>query len=275
MQFLPLRPGSFKLTSNEAAPVSIPVAVLMESIMPSDRSTARMIEKALREKSNSEKAAFYPKFFKAGKGEYAEGDKFLGVVVPDQRKIAKRFMGADRKAIQRLLESPYHECRLTGLLVLVGQFETTKCDSERKTIYSFYLDNVDRVNNWDLVDASAHKIVGEYLLDRSHQPLFTLARASHLWKNRIAMIATLRFIQNDQLDTTVELAQILLRHPHDLIHKAVGWMLREVGKRNERMLVQFLDLSGDEMPRTMLRYAIEKLPESKRQHYLAKGKSRR
>ncbi len=232
------------------------------------KPTARSVEAALRERRNPEKAAFYPRFFKAGKGEYAEGDRFIGVVVPDQRKIAKQFKRLSLEEIQKLLNSPYHECRLTGILILVAHFENAKLDVQRRLIYDFYLSHLDRVNNWDLVDASAHKIVGEYLLNRSRRPLFGLAKANHLWKNRVAIIATLRFIQHDQLDTTIEISERMLDHPHDLIHKAVGWMLREVGKRNEKLLALFLDEHVSRMPRTMLRYSIEKLPERKRQHYL-------
>ncbi len=233
------------------------------------KPTAGSVEKALREKRNPEKAAFFPRFFKAGKGEYAEGDKFIGVIVPEQRKIAARFKLLPTFEINRLLDSPFHECRLTGVLILVGQFEKAKSESERKAIYDFYLKNVDQINNWDLVDSSAHKIIGPYLLGKSHKPLFRLAKAKHLWKNRIAMIATLHFIKNDQLETTIELAEVLLHHEHDLIHKAVGWMLREMGKRNEKMLFLFLDQHAHEMPRTMLRYAIEKLTDKQRKRYLA------
>jgi 3-methyladenine DNA glycosylase AlkD len=230
--------------------------------------TARRVEKALRENIDPEKAKFYPRFFKAGKGEYAEGDQFLGVIVPQQRKIARRFRLLPTTEIQKLLDSPFHECRLTGILILVDHFQSAELESARKKIYDCYLKNADRVNNWDLVDSSAHKIVGAYLLDKEHQPLFKLARARHLWKNRIAIIATLEFIKHDQFDTTLELSQILLNHPHDLIHKAVGWMLREVGKRNETPLLLFLQEHAPQMPRTMLRYAIEKLSPAERKRFM-------
>ena len=238
--------------------------------MTDKKLTAKSVEKALREKRNPEKAEFFPKFFKAGKGEYAEGDKFIGVIVPDQRKIAAGFKTLPIVEIHRLLDSPFHECRLTGVLILVSQFEKAKSESDRKRIYEFYLKNADQINNWDLVDSSAHKIVGPFLLEKSHKPLFKLAKAKHLWKNRIAIIATFHFIKNDRLETTIELAEVLLHHEHDLIHKAVGWMLRELGKRNEQMLFLFLDLHAHEMPRTMLRYAIEKLTDKQRKSYLAK-----
>ena len=230
---------------------------------------ARSVERALREKTDPAKAEFYPRFFKAGKGEYAEGDRFLGVVVPEQRKIARRYRSLPQSEVKKLLDSPFHECRLTGILILVSQFQSAESASDRKQIYNFYLANADCINNWDLVDSSAHKIVGAYLLDKSHQPLFKLARARHLWKNRIAIIATLEFIKHDDFETTLELAQLLLNHPHDLIHKAVGWMLREVGKRNEDLLLSFLDDNAAQMPRTMLRYSIEKLSPAKKQRYMS------
>ena len=227
--------------------------------------TAQEVHAALLKKENLEKKAFFPRFFKSGPGEYAEGDQFLGVVVPDQRKIAKRFRDLSRTEIQKLLDSPFHECRLTGVFILVGQYEKTNSEKERKSIFDFYLKNVDQINNWDLVDASAHKIVGHFLENKSRKKLYTLARAkNHLWKNRIAIIATLHFIKKSDLDDTLQISEILLTHPHDLIHKAVGWMLREAGKQNEQVLLGFIDRHGPDMPRTMLRYAIEKLTRQQR-----------
>lgn len=231
---------------------------------------ASQVESALKEKARPDKARFYPKFFKAGPGEYAEGDRFLGVVVPDQRKISRQFRDLPLAEIEKLLDHSFHECRLTGLLILVDQFERADTERLRKGIYDFYLDKVDRVNNWDLVDATAHKIVGPYLLKRSRKPLIRLARADHLWKNRIAMISTLHFIKHDEFETTLRLAEILLDHDHDLIHKAVGWMLREVGKRRMGVLSAFLDHHATKMPRTMLRYSIEKMDARNRERYLAR-----
>lgn len=231
---------------------------------PADKLTARQVQEALTDKSRPDKAAFFPRFFRTGPGEYGEGDKFLGVVVPDQRAIAKKFRTLSRPEIKKLLDSPYHECRLTGLFVLVGQYEKAKDDADRKSIYEFYVANVDRVNNWDLVDTTCHKIMGPYLCERNRKPLFQFANAKHLWKNRIAIVTTYYFIRRDDLDTTIELSEILLEHPHDLIHKAVGWMLRELGKQNESMLLLFLKQHLDRMPRTMLRYSIEKFPKAKR-----------
>ena len=226
--------------------------------------TAEKVELALRERENPEKKAFFPRFFKAGPGEYAEGDQFLGVVVPDQRKIARKFKDLPLDDLQELLDRPFHECRLTAILILVLQFEKAKQDAVRKSIYQFYLKNVDRINNWDLVDSSAHKIVGPYLEHRDRKKLYQLAKARHLWKNRIAIIATLHFIKKSDLEDTLQISEILLNHQHDLIHKAVGWMLREAGKQNKQVLLGFLDRHGKQMPRTMLRYAIEKLPADQR-----------
>ena len=230
--------------------------------------TAVQVRKALEKHINPDKAAFFPRFFKAGPGEYAEGDQFLGVVVPDQRKIARSFRELPLVEIQRLLESDYHECRLTGILILVTQYQKAKTEAERKTIFDFYLANIDNVNNWDLVDSSAHKIVGPFLENRNRKRLYQLARAKHLWKNRVAVIATLHYIKQGDLGDTLEISRLLLDHPHDLIHKAVGWMLRECGKVDIAVLRQFIDQHGTRMPRTMLRYAIEKLSREERAQIL-------
>lgn len=234
------------------------------------KQTATEVVKELKRHANPEKAAFFPRFFRTGPGEYGEGDQFIGVVVPDQRKIAKRFSLLPMSEIEKLLDSPLHECRLTGLFVLVGQFEKSKCEETKKAIYQFYISKTDRVNNWDLVDGSCHKIMGPYLKDRSRKKLFQFAKAKNdLWKNRIAIVTTYYFIRRGDLETTIELAEILLNHKHDLIHKAVGWMLRELGIQNEKMLMLFLEQHHAEMPRTMLRYAIEKFPAPKRKKILA------
>lgn len=233
----------------------------------SNRLTASAVRKGLREKANPEKAAFFPRFFKTGKGQYGEGDKFYGVIVPDQRKIARDFKSLPESEIRKLLDDPVHECRLTALLILVHQFEKGT-PGRQKEIYNFYLNNIDRVNNWDLVDASAHKIVGAYLENRSRKPLVGLARTDHLWSQRVAIVATYWFIKKDDFSDTIQISDILLDHNHDLIHKAVGWMLREMGKRNENLLVEFLKSRYRNMPRTMLRYAIEKFPVEIRKKYL-------
>ncbi|MGI9515580.1 MAG: DNA alkylation repair protein [Pirellulaceae bacterium] len=235
--------------------------------------TAAAVRRELKTRINPEKAAFYPRFFKAGPGEYAEGDKFLGVVVPDQRKVARQFPDLPRNQVDKLLDDPYHECRLTGLLILVHQFERTESEAARKEIVDYYLSRTDAINNWDLVDASAHKILGVYLSDKANRKILDrLSRSRDLWEQRIAVIATLPLIKQGEFDDTLRLCERLIDHPHDLIHKATGWMLREVGKENNKVLDAFLDQYAAEMPRTMLRYSIEKMPESKRKKYLAAGR---
>lgn len=233
------------------------------------KMTAAQVQKALKEKRNPEKAAFFPRFFKAGPGEYAEGDQFIGVIVPDQRKIARAFRELPLPEIEKLLDSPLHECRLTAVFILVSQYEKAKTDAGKKSLYDFYLKKIDRVNNWDLVDSSAHKIVGPYLESRSRKPLYQLAKAKHLWKNRVAMIATYHYIKQGDFDDALQIAEILLKHQHDLIHKAVGWMLREIGNKNEPLMMQFIEQHHQKMARVMLRYAIEKLPQKKRKEILS------
>ena len=199
--------------------------------------TAAQVKTALRTFIRPEKAAFYPRFFKCGPGEYGEGDRFLGVTVPDQRKVARRFHDLPDSQVTKLLASAMHEHRLTGLLILVLQFERSKDDARRGAIVDLYLRNLDRVNNWDLVDASAHKILGAWLIDRDRSVLEELAASGDLWRQRISVIACLAFIKQEDFADILRLAELFLSHPHDLIHKAVGWMLREAGKRDERVLL--------------------------------------
>jgi len=206
-------------------------------------------------------------FFKTGKGEYGEGDIFLGVKVPEQRKIAKKHRDISLDEIIKLLQSNIHEHRLTSLFILTHKF--SKGDEKtRKKIVDLYLANTAYINNWDLVDSSAHKIIGPWLLDKPRDLLYKLAESEMLWERRIAMISTFAFIRLGDLSDAVALAKILLHDEHDLIHKASGWMLREVGKKDIDLLYSFLDEYSNEMPRTMLRYSIEKIPEEKRKHYL-------
>ena len=234
-------------------------------------ASAAQIKRALKEYINPEKAAFFPRFFKAGKGEYAEGDKFLGVTVPNQRKIAKQFRDVPIDVVEKLLDDAYHECRLTALLILVEKFQRAKTQEDRKIVFDLYVKKMDQVNNWDLVDSSAHKIVGPYLEESGDDKLLDrLAESGHLWRQRIAIIATLHFIKQNEFDHTIRIGEMLLDHPHDLIHKAVGWMIREMGNRDKNALTCFLQSNEYEtMPRTMLRYAIEKLPEKERKAYLS------
>ncbi|MEM9543434.1 MAG: DNA alkylation repair protein [Cyanobacteria bacterium P01_E01_bin.42] len=225
------------------------------------------LEAELQQLTNPEKAKELSRFFKTGKGEYGEGDVFLGITVPQQRKVAKKYKTLSLAEIEALLNSEIHEYRFTALVILCDRF--SKADRTTQTeIFQFYLDHSDRVNNWDLVDTSAYKIVGTFLYEQECSVLYDLARSQNLWQQRIAIIATYYFIKRDRFVETLELAQILLNHPHDLIHKAVGWMLREVGKRDKATEKAFLDEYAAQMPRTMLRYAIEKFSPDERKAYL-------
>lgn len=207
------------------------------------------------------------RFFKTGKGQYGEGDKFLGVTVPNARSVAKMHKDEPFGVLAALLQSPWHECRLCALLVLVERFKKSD-EKERKAIYDFYLSQTSRINNWDLVDLSAPGIVGEYLKDKSREDLYRLAESSLLWEQRIAVMATYTLIKNHDFIDILALSERLLRHEHDLMRKAVGWMLREMGKRDKDLLVQFLEKHCKTMPRTMLRYAIEKFPDEERREFM-------
>ncbi len=231
--------------------------------------TAKNIQKELETYSTPEKKEYLPYFFKTGKGQYGEGDKFLGVVVPDTRKIAKKYKSISFDEIVKLLDSEYHECRLCALLILVERFKKAKED-ERKEIYDFYLSKTARINNWDLVDLSAKDIVGEYLADKDRSVLYRLAESPLLWDQRIAVIATYAFIRRNDHKDILALSEKLLDHKHDLMHKAMGWMLRETGKKDMKALTGFLDKYHKVMPRTMLRYSIEKLSAEERAHYMKK-----
>lgn len=208
-------------------------------------------------------------FFKTESGQYAEGDKFMGVTVPALRKIAKVFFDASLEEIQKLLQSKINEERLLALIILVRQYEKASI-VEKEKIYQFYLSHLGYVNNWNLVDASAHLILGVHLSDKNRDFLFILAKSEIVWERRIAMVATWYFIRQHDLEYTFKIAKILLKDKHDLIHKAVGWMLREAGKKNEKQLRGFLEQYAEKMPRTMLRYAIEKFSIEQRKNYLAR-----
>ncbi|MFA6253297.1 MAG: DNA alkylation repair protein [Patescibacteria group bacterium] len=231
------------------------------------------VKKDLKKLSKSSKAKILQRFFKTGKGQYSEGDKFIGVVVPDIRKVSKQYSDLPLKQVSELLHSKIHEERLCALLILVEQYK--KGDSKKqKQIFGLYLKNYKYINNWDLVDLTAPRIVGAYLADKPKNILYKLAKSKNLWQRRIAILATFQFIYYCQSKETIKIANILLHDKHDLIQKAVGWMLREVGKRcDEQILLNFLDKNYKTMPRTMLRYAIERLLEKKRQHYLGKKNS--
>lgn len=223
----------------------------------------------LKDKAIPEKATFLPKFFKAFPGGYGEGDQFLGVVVPDQRKIAKTcFQEITLDEISVLLQNPYHEARLTALMLLVYRFEKLKSESERKEIVDFYIDHLLYINNWDLVDSSCYQILGAFYHKKDKSLLYKLAESDILWSQRVAMISSLYWIKKDDFTDALNLAEKLKNHTQDLMHKAVGWMLREIGKRDFEAELQFLKTHYQTMPRTTLRYAIEKFPEGLRQDFL-------
>jgi len=228
----------------------------------------------LRALGSEEQSVNLSRFFKTAPGQYGSGDKFFGVKVPVTRSVAKTHADISFDDIQRLLDSPWHEARLCGLLILVIRFQNRKtADVEREEIFHFYLKNAQRCNNWDLVDLSAPTVVGGFLLGKNHELLYELADSNNLWKQRIAIVSTMTFIRHDDFEDVFALTLRLRSHPHDLIHKALGWMLREVGKRNKKVLCDFLSLHATELPRTTLRYAIERFSPEERQSYLLMKRS--
>lgn len=228
---------------------------------------AKEISNRLKKMGNKEDARFLQGFFKTGPGQYGEGDIFLGIRVPAVRKLAKEYKNLPLEETLLLLQSPYHEVRLFALISLVNAF--TKADEPtQKKIYDLYLANTRYINNWDLVDISAPNIVGAYLFTRNRKPLHQLAKSKSLWERRISVLATFYFIKNKQFDDSIKIAEILLKDREDLIHKAVGWMLREVGKRDSGNAEKFLRKNCRVMPRTMLRYAIERFTPVKRKMFL-------
>ena len=236
------------------------------------RQSAAAVMGRLKGTADPRRGLFSQRFFKTGRGEYGEGDRFLGLTVPQIRGIAREFAGLPLAEIEKLLESPWHEARLLAVILLANGYRRGDANI-RNRIYRLYLRRTDRINNWDLVDVSAPSVVGAHLLDRSRAPLRKLARSKNLWERRIAIVATQHLIQQRQFDDTLALAQLLLDDEEDLMHKAVGWMLREVGKRDERTLVWFLDNHAGAMPRTALRYAIERLSPAQRGHYMSAPRS--
>ena len=224
----------------------------------------------IKKEANPEKAKILQRFFKTGKGEYGEGDIFLGITVPQSREIAKKYISIQLEEINLLLQSKIHEERLIALLILVENYKKST-QKDKELIFNFYLNNAKYINNWDLVDLTADKIAGHYLYDKPKDILYKLAKSDNLWKKRISIISTFYFIKNNEFNETLKISEILIKDNHDLIQKAVGWMLREIGKRSPETEEEFLNKHYRIMPRTTLRYAIEKFPESKRQAYL-KGK---
>jgi 3-methyladenine DNA glycosylase AlkD len=235
--------------------------------------TLRGLHKRLRRFASAQDAKFIQGFFKTGLGEYGEGDQFIGVRVPILRRLAKEFRSLPLREVTALLHSPIHEERLLALLILVDAYHRGN-ESDRAAIFRLYLDNTACINNWDLVDGSAPGIVGRHLETRPRKVLFELAGSSDLWKRRIAVLSTFHFIRRNEFAEILRLAEMLLPDRHDLIHKAVGWMLRETGKRDVVILRGFLEQNAAWMPRTMLRYSIEKLPVSERRRWLAADKEK-
>lgn len=233
-------------------------------------SIIKEIHEALAVLSIPEKAEFFPRFFKTGKGEYGEGDLFLGVKVPDQRSVAKEYYSKiNLKELSELLSSKYHEHRLTALFILISKFEKTKDISVKEEVVDFYLNHLPYVNNWDLVDSSCYKILGRYAYENKKENLLReLSEAEEMWHKRIAVVGTMHHIKKGSFELTKEFVTRNLNHSHDLMHKANGWLLREMGNMNEGELISYLNQYYKEMPRTCLRYAIEKLDEEVRQDYL-------
>jgi len=250
-----------------------------------------MFNKILKEimsLKNEEKANFLSGFFKTGKGEYGEGDIFLGITVPLSRQIAQKYGELSLLEVEKLLKNKYHEVRLIALLILVHKYKicakqnitkkvssasssSLRATADQREIVDFYLEHTKYINNWDLVDLSAHYILGNYLINKNRKILLKLAKSKDIWERRIAIISTFAFIYKGEGEWTFKIVEILMKDKKDLIHKACGWMLREVGKRvKEKDLILFLDEHWSNMPRTMLRYAIERLPEVKRKYYLNK-----
>jgi 3-methyladenine DNA glycosylase AlkD len=225
------------------------------------------IKKDLAQLGDPERAKNSRWFFKTGKGQYGEGDIFLGITVPEQRKIAKKYVDLSFDDLQELLKSKIHEHRFTALVILISKYQKAE-ESIKKEIFDFYLENSENINNWDLVDLSAPKIVGNYLLDKERSILYKLAKSDSLWERRISILSTFTFIYNNGFEDALSISEILLNDEHDLIHKAVGWALREIGKRDQNLEEKFLSKHYLHMPRTMLRYAIEKFDEKKRKKYL-------
>lgn len=226
------------------------------------------LKKDLKKYIKKDKANILARFFKTRKGEYGYGDIFIGVMVPDSRKIARQYSEIEINEVDKLIKSKIHEERLVAVLILVDKYKRGD-EINKKEIVKFYLTHTKHINNWDLVDLSAHYVLGNYLINKDRKILFKLVKSKNLWEKRIAIISTFAFIYNGEFKDTFKIAEILLKDKHDLIHKAVGWMLREVGKRvNEEELEKFLNKNHKIMSRTTLRYAIERLPEEKRQYYL-------
>lgn len=219
--------------------------------------------------ATKERAQASQRYFKTGKGEYGEGDIFIGTTVPQTREIAKKYKNLNLNEIKELLQSKIHEHRLIALYILADKYKLSK-ESEKQEICDFYLNHTKHINNWDLVDSSAHLILGEHISNKDKSILEKLSKSQDLWERRISIISTLQFIRKNEFNETFKIANLLLKDKHDLIHKAVGWMLREIGKKDKNKLKEFLDKHHKVMPRTMLRYSIEHFSKEEKQHYMSK-----
>jgi 3-methyladenine DNA glycosylase AlkD len=229
--------------------------------------TAKDVERELNAHENPADAEFLQRFFKTGKGQYGEGDVFIGLRVPQTRLITKKYRDLPLPEIEKLLDSPIHEHRLAAVIIMAERAKRAQRD-DKKDLYDLYLRRIDRMNNWDIIDISCGHVVGGYLLDKPRDILYKLARSKVMWERRVAIISTSRFIAQGDLDDTFKLAELLLDDNEDLIHKASGWMLREAGKKDEARLKDFLDQHAATMPRTMLRYSLEKLHPTDKAHYM-------
>jgi len=227
----------------------------------------KQLRKEIEENANSTQAEIFQGFFRTDKGEYGEGDVFLGLKVPVQRGIAKRYQDITLQEVQELLDNKIHEYRLIGLIILHHKYKKGS-EKEREKIFNFYLKNTQNINNWDLVDLSAPNIIGDFLLNKKKKILYELANSENLWEKRIAIVSTATFIRNKEFKDTLAISRLLLKDKHHLIHRAIGWMLREVGKRDLEILEDFLKENYNNLPRTTLRYAIEKFDEEKRKKWL-------
>ena len=230
--------------------------------------TISSLKKDLRKYINEEKKEFLPKFFKTGKGEYGEGDKFLGIVVPDIAKVAKKYSDLTKENIRKLLNSPWHEERFCGWLVVLNNFN--KSDNKDEW-YKFTIKNIKQLNNWDLVDKIAPNLIGKYLENKNSKQILEWSSNRSLWIRRIAILATWPKIKNNEFNLTLKIAKIYLSDSEDLIHKATGWMLREIGKRNEKVLLSFMNKNHKKMPRITVSYALERINKKKKQQYMIKS----
>jgi len=249
-------------------------ATVKPSGSPIAATTLSAVRRRLREAGDADDALFLQRFFKTGPGQYGAGDRFLGIRVPMTRILSREFAGLSIADAEMLLHDKWHEARLLALVLLANRYKRADA-ADREKIFRVYLANTARINNWDLVDLSAPNIVGAHLETRSRAPLDKLAKSKSLWERRIAIVSTHWFIRRNDFDDTLRIAAALLDDSHDLIHKAVGWMLREVGKRDERVLERFLDTHSGVMPRTALRYAIERMSPAKRKRYMERESTRR